>query len=79
MAGTAENNADGLPCETYKAILDQTYDGVYFVDTDRRITYWNRGAENISGYQLGEVLNRRCSDDMLCHIDTEGRSMCGPL
>jgi diguanylate cyclase (GGDEF)-like protein/PAS domain S-box-containing protein len=79
MAAPTENNAGGLPCETYKAILDQTYDGVYFVDNDRRITYWNKGAERISGYQPSETINFRCSDDLLCHIDTEGRGMCGPL
>jgi hypothetical protein len=28
---------------TYKAVLDQVTDGVYIVDTDRRIVYWNDG------------------------------------
>jgi len=79
MSGQAENDASGLPCDIYKAILDQTYDGVYFVDNDKRITYWNKGAESISGYQPGDVISFRCSDDLLCHIDTEGRDMCGPL
>jgi len=79
MSGQAKNDASGLPCDIYKAILDQTYDGVYFVDNDKRITYWNKGAESISGYLPGDVISFRCSDDLLCHIDTEGRSMCGPL
>lgn len=79
MAAPDGNNSQGLPCQTYKAILDQTYDGVYFVNNDRRITYWNQGAENISGYKPEEVMNFRCSDNLLCHIDTEGREMCGPL
>ncbi|MDP2806845.1 MAG: PAS domain S-box protein, partial [bacterium] len=79
MGKPEKNNLRGLPCEIYKAILDQTYDGVYFVDNDRRIIYWNKGAENISGYQPKEVISFRCSDDLLCHIDAEGRSMCGPL
>lgn len=79
MPAPAENNSQGLSCEIYKAILDQTYDGVYFVDNDKRITYWNKGAENISGYQPQEVINFRCSDNILCHIDTDGREMCGPL
>jgi diguanylate cyclase (GGDEF)-like protein len=79
MAKPMEDNARGLPCDIYKAILDQTYDGVYFVDNDRRITYWNKGAQRISGYQPEEMVSFRCSDDRLCHIDTEGRGMCGPL
>jgi hypothetical protein len=27
--------------EFYKKLLDEFYDGVYFVDRERRITYWN--------------------------------------
>ena len=29
----------------YKNLLDNLYDGVYFLDSDRKITYWNKGAE----------------------------------
>jgi PAS domain-containing protein len=29
----------------YKDIIDNLYDGVYFVDRERVITYWNKGAE----------------------------------
>jgi PAS domain S-box-containing protein len=35
--------------EFYKDIIDNLYDGVYFVDKDRRIIYWNNGAERITG------------------------------
>ena len=41
----------------YRQLLDSLADGVYFVDGDRRITYWNRGAEAISGYTAEEVLD----------------------
>jgi len=34
------------PAETfYQTLLDNLYDGVYFADKDRNITYWNHGAE----------------------------------
>ena len=33
----------------YKELLDNLSDGVYFVDGERRITYWNKGAERITG------------------------------
>ena len=29
----------------YQDLLDNVSDGVYFVNMDRRITYWNSGAE----------------------------------
>ena len=45
----------------YKTLLDNLYDGVYFVDRDRRITYWNKGAERITGYAAREVEGKRWS------------------
>ena len=29
----------------YKGLLDEISDGVYFVNRDREITYWNKAAE----------------------------------
>ena len=60
----------------YKILLDNLYDGVYFVDTDRRITYWNKGAERITGYKSAEVLGKRCSDNILMHVDKGGNVLC---
>jgi diguanylate cyclase (GGDEF)-like protein/PAS domain S-box-containing protein len=62
--------------EHHKRILDSLYDGVYFVDRDRRITYWNGGAERISGYSAGQVLGRSCFDNLLSHVDDHGRPLC---
>jgi PAS domain S-box-containing protein len=42
----------------YQDLLDQISDGVYFVTLDRRITYWNGGAERITGYGAHEVLGQ---------------------
>ncbi len=52
------------------------YDGVYFVDRTRKITYWNRGAERISGYQISEVVGKRSTDNILMHVDDKGTSLC---
>ena len=60
----------------YKEILDHLYDGVYFVDRERRITYWNHGAERITGYLAEQVMGRRCADNILEHVDAAGRLLC---
>jgi diguanylate cyclase (GGDEF)-like protein/PAS domain S-box-containing protein len=60
----------------YKTLLDNLYDGVYFVDRDRKITYWNKGAERITGYTASEVFGRPCSDNILMHVDMEGNALC---
>ena len=62
--------------ELYKRILDSIYDGVYLVDPDRRITYWNSGAERITGYRSDEAMGRRCQDNFLVHVDDKGNSLC---
>lgn len=60
----------------YKHLLDEMYDGVYFVDRHRRILYWNGGAERLSGYSADEVTGRFCGDNLLRHIDECGRRLC---
>jgi diguanylate cyclase (GGDEF)-like protein/PAS domain S-box-containing protein len=62
--------------DLYKRILDSLYDGVYLVDLDRRITYWNWGAERITGYRPDEAVGRRCQDNFLVHVDDRGNSLC---
>jgi diguanylate cyclase (GGDEF)-like protein/PAS domain S-box-containing protein len=61
----------------YRALLDSVSDGVYLVDTARRITVWSRGAERLTGFSEADVLGRRCSDAILNHVDESGRPLCG--
>lgn len=60
----------------FKALLDQMSDGVYFVDRDRRILYWNEGAFRLTGYSSKELVGRQCQDDILCHVDYTSRHIC---
>lgn len=60
----------------YKNLLDHMSDGVYFVDRERRILYWNEGARRMTGYSSDELLGRQCQDDILCHIDGAGKRLC---
>lgn len=60
----------------YKSILDNLFDGVYFVDRERNITYWNRGAERISGYSAEDVMGHNCSNNILRHITRDGTELC---
>lgn len=60
----------------YKSILDDITDGVYFVDSHRMITYWNKGAENITGYKAAEVIGSHCYNNILKHVDTNGTLLC---
>jgi PAS domain S-box-containing protein len=43
-------------------VLDSVADGVFTVDPDLHITYWNRAAEEITGFPSGEALGRQCHE-----------------
>lgn len=46
-------------------VLSQVNDAVVAVDILRRITYWNKGAEQLYGFRKAEVLGQRF--DEVCH------------
>jgi diguanylate cyclase (GGDEF)-like protein/PAS domain S-box-containing protein len=62
--------------DSFDRILDNIRDGLYVVDVDRTIAYWNKAAEEISGYSASEVIGRPCSDNILNHVDSEGNVLC---
>jgi diguanylate cyclase (GGDEF)-like protein/PAS domain S-box-containing protein len=61
----------------YESLLDNLPSAVYFVDRERRITYWNRAAEGLTGFGASEAIGRRCAGAMLSHVDGEGTVLCG--
>jgi diguanylate cyclase (GGDEF)-like protein/PAS domain S-box-containing protein len=60
----------------YRDLLNHVSDGVYFVTLDRRITYWNGGAERITGFTSEDVVGHSCADGILRHINDAGRQLC---
>jgi diguanylate cyclase (GGDEF)-like protein/PAS domain S-box-containing protein len=50
--------------------------GVYCLNRDRVITFWNPAAERLAGYPASEVLGRPCADDILRHCSADGRELC---
>lgn len=56
----------------YKELLEHISDGVYFLDRDRRIQYWNEGAFRLTGYTAEELLGRHCPDYRMCQVDGPG-------
>jgi diguanylate cyclase (GGDEF)-like protein/PAS domain S-box-containing protein len=60
----------------YKDLVDNLFDGVYFVDLQRTITYWNNGAKRLTGYSGDEAVGRSCFDNFLMHVDNKGCALC---
>jgi len=63
----------------FRAMIDNLHDGAYFVDRDRRIVYWNKSAEELTGYPSEEVVGRTCDDGILLHVDEDGKDLCKDL
>jgi len=50
--------------------------GIYALDTKRVITFWNEGAQKITGYESSEIFGLSCMDNILNHIDSKGVRLC---
>ena len=63
----------------YKELMDNLFDGVCFVDNNKAIRYWNKAAENITGFTADEVLGKFCTESILTFRDDDGRNLCDAL
>ena len=65
-----------LVTRTVREVLNSIHEGVYITDRSRNIVFWNRGAEKITGHSAGDVIDSRCQDEILRHVDKDGRPLC---
>ncbi|MCA9170798.1 MAG: diguanylate cyclase, partial [Planctomycetales bacterium] len=56
-------------------LLDAMYDGVIFVDANRNVAVWNRGAERLSGISRQSVLEKSWTCAILDLRDVEGNAL----
>ncbi|SFM24923.1 sensor domain-containing diguanylate cyclase [Pelosinus propionicus] len=60
----------------YKQLLDELHDGVYFLDKNRNIIYWNKSAEMITGFTSEAALAHLNCCTLLVHADKHGEIVC---
>lgn len=65
---------DGL--QLYSSIFENLHEGIYFVDKERKITFWNHGAEILTGFSSSDVLDKYCFENILAHTDVHGNQLC---
>ena len=61
-----------LPETLHLAILNTLPEGLCFIDLKGRIRFWNRAAEQISGFTAAEAMSSRKIDQVLSYSDSEG-------
>lgn len=57
--------------ENFRKIADDLPFGLYIVEPDRTIVYWNKEAEQITGYKREEMVGKHCPQSGLFHMDEE--------
>ena len=56
----------------YRLILDNVPEGVYLVDTDKKIQYWNTAAGSLTGVRADEVLRKSFQSGPVQYEDEKG-------
>ena len=75
-AGTMESGSI-LSQISFSEFLEQVQDGLYIVDPERTIVFWNAAAEELTGFSSEQMVGRRCIDpDVLDHRTVFGESLC---
>ncbi len=67
---------EGATKSLCNAVLDQVQDAVVWLDKDRKIVFWNKSAEQISGREASAVLGKSCSEVAPLFADFGGASIC---
>jgi PAS domain S-box-containing protein/diguanylate cyclase (GGDEF)-like protein len=62
--------------EIYRNILEGLHIGVSVLDLQKRIVFWNDGAEQITGYARIDVLGHPCAESLLLHCEQTSCEVC---
>jgi diguanylate cyclase (GGDEF)-like protein/PAS domain S-box-containing protein len=57
-------------------VLNQVQDGVAGLSAGRKIVFWNKAAELMTGFEGPEVLGKPCFEDLSLFVDREGLDIC---
>ena len=58
------------------SVLDQVQDAVVWLDKDRKVVYWNKAAELMSGVERALILGRACYEEPALFVDFGGVNIC---
>ena len=58
------------------SVLNQVQDAVVWLDKDRKVVYWNKAAERMSGIEGDHILGRTCFGEPPLFVDFGGVNVC---
>jgi diguanylate cyclase (GGDEF)-like protein/PAS domain S-box-containing protein len=71
--------AQSADFDFFRSILEGLHVAVYLVNRAGKITFWNDGAERITGYLRQEVIGRVHHDNLLGETDGDNNELSGSL
>lgn len=60
----------------YLTLLENLFEGVFYIDQTKKIKYWSKGAELITGYLSSEIVGKAHCQDILAHTSLDGVLLC---
>jgi PAS domain S-box-containing protein len=64
------------PPHVFQTLVDRMETGVYAVDVQQRIVYWNQGAEKVTGFLSQEMLGRVCGSNLVVEQKEHNPALC---
>ena len=61
----------------YKNLLDKLFDGIVCVDRKKKITFWNKSAEKISGFSFTDAIGKSVCKELFTHCPIDTEHDCG--
>jgi len=68
--------ADTPDPDIFRTVLESLHLGICLENRERKIIFWNDGAERISGYRRHEVVGHFCRDSVLAECDDATCVLC---
>jgi|AntRauTorcE11897_2_1112592.scaffolds.fasta_scaffold01185_2 diguanylate cyclase (GGDEF)-like protein/PAS domain S-box-containing protein len=65
-----------MDIEKYFDWFEHFNEGIYFVTPERKIAYFNKASEDITGFTRGDVVGSFCYDNILNHVSEDGTKLC---
>jgi len=60
----------------HEGLLENLFNAVMFSTRNRQITFWNKAAEELTGYTRAQMLGKSCCEETLLHFDKDGSEVC---
>jgi diguanylate cyclase (GGDEF)-like protein/PAS domain S-box-containing protein len=59
----------------FNSLFNNLFEGLFIIDKEHKVVYWNKTAEIIAGYSNESIINEKISGKILQHMDKNGTTV----